>query len=296
MRNGRRIAATVLAGALVAGGSVGGYILSAGSAKADQQGNCQASLGDGSRCTLDETITKSSSIWLQISKTATNLTNSSVSWTAVCDGTTTTGGQGGIPPYIVHVVDSNTNSCDVTATLSVVFKAVPVPTTSPTAAATVTGGWMSVDFTASDGTTATASASTGSGTSSGFTGGQSKGFAGKCLDDAKNSSSLRASIVIWTCNSGDQAQRFTYTAGEVKRNGLCLNAKGSGNSGSKVILWTCNGSPNEIWVFNTLNHEVLLKAHGFTLCLNDPGNSKKNGTQLIVYKCQNTANEHWTVP
>jgi hypothetical protein len=33
---------------------------------------------------------------------------------------------------------------------------------------------------------------------------------------------------------------------------------------------------------------------GSTLCLDDPAYSAKNGTQLIVYTCKNSANQHWS--
>src|SRR5262249_44042393 len=91
----------------------------------------------------------------------------------------------------------------------------------------------------------------------------------KCADDAKNGSAKRAKIVIWTCSSADRAQRWTFTHGEFRHNGLCLNAKGNAANGSKVILWTCNGSAGEIWALQK-NNTVALKAHGWKLCLTDP--------------------------
>jgi Ricin-type beta-trefoil lectin domain-like len=42
--------------------------------------------------------------------------------------------------------------------------------------------------------------------------------------------------------------------------------------------------------------EHVLKAHGGTLCLDDPAYSARNGTQLIVYTCKNGANQHWSLP
>ena len=37
----------------------------------------------------------------------------------------------------------------------------------------------------------------------------------------------------------------------------------------------------------------MLKSHGGTLCLDDPRSSTKNGTQLIVYTCKDSANQRW---
>jgi hypothetical protein len=36
-----------------------------------------------------------------------------------------------------------------------------------------------------------------------------------------------------------------------------------------------------------------MKAKGGLYCLDDPASSKKDGTQLIVWKCNNATNQHW---
>jgi hypothetical protein len=122
-----------------------------------------------------------------------------------------------------------------------------------------------------------------------------KGYGGKCLDDKGNSSANRAKVIIWTCNSSDKAQGWTFSNGELKHNGKCANDPGNGGGGSKVILWTCNGSSNGKWFHPSRNGEYVLISltHGL-LCLTDPGYSKTNGTQLIVYTCHNTSNQHWS--
>jgi len=119
-----------------------------------------------------------------------------------------------------------------------------------------------------------------------------KGIGGKCLDDAGNSSANGAKVVIWTCNSHDRAQGWTYSGGKLIHNGKCLNDQRSGGNGSKVILYTCNGGANEIWTHHT-NGEFVLKANGGKYCLDDPASSTHNGTQLIVWTCKNSANQHW---
>jgi hypothetical protein len=122
-----------------------------------------------------------------------------------------------------------------------------------------------------------------------------KGYAGMCADDSGGSSALRTKIVAWKCNSGDPAQSWSFSSGELKHGRMCMNDKASGGSGSPVILWSCNGSSGETWTHNARD-EYVLKAHGGTLCLDDPGYSKKNGTQLIVYTCKDAANQHWSLP
>jgi hypothetical protein len=122
-----------------------------------------------------------------------------------------------------------------------------------------------------------------------------KGYGGKCLDDKGNSSANRAKVIIWTCNGSDRAQKWTFSNGQLKHNGKCLNDPGNGGSGSKLILWTCGGSSNGKWFHGSRNGEYVLVmlTHGL-LCLTDPGYSKTNGTQLVVFACHNTSNQHWT--
>ena len=120
-----------------------------------------------------------------------------------------------------------------------------------------------------------------------------KGFGGKCLDDAGNSSAIRAKVIIWSCNSHDRAQGWTYSGGRLVHNGLCLNDQRFGGNGSKVILYTCNGGANEIWTHHA-NGEFVMKANGGKYCLDDPASSTRNGTQLIVWTCKDSANQRWT--
>ncbi len=122
-----------------------------------------------------------------------------------------------------------------------------------------------------------------------------KGYDDKCLDDKGNSSADRTKVIIWTCNSADPAQGWKFTDGELQHNGKCANDQGDGGSGTKVIVWTCNGSADETWSHTSSDGEFVLSStvHG-QLCLTDPDHSKTNRTQLIVYTCHNTSNQHWS--
>jgi hypothetical protein len=148
-------------------------------------------------------------------------------------------------------------------------------------------------------TTATASptptATTSTSTPAPVTAHEVRGFDGTCVDDFGNSSAERTKIGIWTCNSKDTAQSWTYSGDELHIHGMCLNAKGNGKSGSKLILWKCNGAANEIFVHNS-KQEYVEKTNGWKYCIDDPAYSTKNGTQLFVYSCNNGPNQHWTLP
>ncbi len=121
------------------------------------------------------------------------------------------------------------------------------------------------------------------------------GFDGKCMDDKGNSSANRAAIVIWSCSGSDQAENWKFSNGEFIHNNKCLNDQGNAGSGGHVILYSCNGGSNEKWS-ELANGELKLKAHGGTLCVDDPRSSTKNGTQLIVYTCHDSANQQWKLP
>jgi hypothetical protein len=122
-----------------------------------------------------------------------------------------------------------------------------------------------------------------------------KGYGGKCLDDRQNSSANRTEVILWTCNSADPAQGWKFTNGELVHNGKCANDKANGGSGTKVILWTCTSAPDETWTHTGSDGEFVLgsRSHGL-LCLDDPGYSTTNRTQLTVSACRNTSNQHWT--
>ena len=121
------------------------------------------------------------------------------------------------------------------------------------------------------------------------------GYGGKCLDDRGNSSSNRAQVIIWSCNNSDSAQGWTYSGGELKHNNKCANVQGGGGSGSKLILWNCTGASNEKWFHSSSDGEYVSSetGHGL-LCVDDPGYSRTNGKQLIVYTCHNSGNQHWS--
>jgi predicted outer membrane repeat protein len=123
-------------------------------------------------------------------------------------------------------------------------------------------------------------------------GGRIVGYAGKCLDNFRNSTADRNKIDIWDCN-GTAAQRFVYTSnGELQVNGKCIDDRAFGHSGTGIVLFTCNGGSNQRWI-HTGGAYVLVFRH---LCLDDPAFSKKNGTQVIVYYCNSGANQKWSLP
>jgi hypothetical protein len=108
----------------------------------------------------------------------------------------------------------------------------------------------------------------------------------------------RSPSARWPACPGNDAyrvQNWSFRDGELVHNGKCANDQNNGGSDSKMILYTCSRASNDLWTHKS-NGEYVLKAHSGKLCLDDSGYSKKNGTQLVVYTCKDTANQRWTLP
>ena len=115
-----------------------------------------------------------------------------------------------------------------------------------------------------------------------------KGFANLCAAAAGTKVETAA------CNNA-ASEQWASSHGELVHHGACMTDKGNAGNGGKVVLARCTGAASQVWTRNS-HAEYVLKAHGGTLCLTDPGSAKKNGTQLVVATCRNTANQHWSAP
>src|SRR5215472_5840634 len=115
---------------------------------------------------------------------------------------------------------------------------------------------------------------------------------GKCLDDFGSGTANGNKVDIWTCNS-TAAQKWTFTGGALSVLGKCLDDSSQGGSGAKLVVWTCNGHAAQTWTHRS-NGEYVLKLNG--MCLTDPSGSATDGTQVVIRKCANFADQHWTGP
>lgn len=117
-----------------------------------------------------------------------------------------------------------------------------------------------------------------------------RGLGGKCADDPANKSANGTRIEIWSCNK-TAAQNWAFSGGQLRHNGTCATE----GSGGAVVLHTCSAATIDLWTHKS-NGEYVLKAHGGTLCLTDPGSSTRNGTKLVVFRCKDAANQRWSLP
>jgi hypothetical protein len=309
MRKWRLAATATLASGLLAGGMFAAFNLAAQAAA----NSCTATEGSTQTTELtcaiaSYTITSPESVTLSVTTSPgsilVDLSESMYCVDPADQDTTTetntpsvTTSSTGTATYSVPMPLDDATSCVVTASSATVDSS----NTSPLAVASLELAIDDVAQPVSTATaTATASASPTASTSSSAPAtvrynNQVHGFDGTCMDDKGNSSADRAEAIIWSCNNTDQAQGWSYSGDELKIHGMCLNAKGNGKTGSKLILWTCTGSGNEIFAHRS-DGEFAEKANGWSVCIDDPGYSTKNGTQLFVYHCNDGANQHFTEP
>jgi hypothetical protein len=126
------------------------------------------------------------------------------------------------------------------------------------------------------------------------------GIAGKCLDDWQSSSTNGNKADLYTCNKTG-AQQWTETASHQLKNnnGACLDNWQAKNANRNPIkMYSCSTSttkvdPAEVWEA----YEGGFRNPATGKCLNDPGSSTTNGTELILYTCVSSEpkNQVWTV-
>ncbi len=312
MRKSRRVVIAVAVSGLVAAGGITFGLI----ANANTQGFCDSSTTAPITCTLpnstdtDTTINTPSAIQAVVTLESGDSSSPSDQYVAITyslfcseggDSATTTNATSPALPAeqaiavgapvtdTLNLGEATPDSCTVeslTATLE-------ASTDGKTFTQTTTGSFeLQLAWTPGSGSSSSSSTATATAPSTHVS--TISGYGGKCLDARGNSSANGTKVIIWSCNSSDSAQGWTFSGGELKHSGHCANIQGNGGSGSKLILWSCNGASNEKWFHSSSDGEFVSAgtAHGL-LCVDDPGYSKTNGTQLIVYKCHNSGNQHW---
>lgn len=113
-----------------------------------------------------------------------------------------------------------------------------------------------------------------------------RGYKGMCADDNGNSSAPGNRVQVWKC-AGDASQRWSFTGGELKHRTMCMDDRSG-----RIALETCTGSAAQTWR-HASDGEYVLKVGG---CLDDPAYSTRSGTQLKVSRCNDGANQKWSLP
>ncbi len=202
-------------------------------------------------------------------------------------------------------VDLQSHAVDSTAGQTLSYSAKDLPAGLSMSSQGLITGWPSspagthkVTITAADGLTGSGSVSftwaVTAAPGTGPSGAVPLDLAGKCLDDAGNSSANGTKVETWSCGGG-AAQQWTIAADRTLRiHGKCLSVAGSATAaGSKVVLEACSGGAGQQWRVGTTAELVNPAA---ALCLSDPASSKANGAAVEILSCAGTANQKWTLP
>lgn len=122
----------------------------------------------------------------------------------------------------------------------------------------------------------------------------------KCLTDAADSQAVGTKVEISTC-AGYRSQNWEYIpgaaaggAGQLRIHGKCISTGPDTGNGEKATLQRCNGSAaGQKWAYQSLDQ--LANPHSGK-CLYDPTESRKNGTQVVLWTCSTSGGESWMLP
>ena len=109
----------------------------------------------------------------------------------------------------------------------------------------------------------------------------------KCADNLGGDTRPGAKVDIYACN-GTGPQRITFTGdGLLHVDFRCVTG------GTLAHVEPCKGTADQVWT-RLANGEYVLKSNG--KCLSDPGDSRRDGTQLRLLACKDTVNQRWSLP
>jgi len=131
----------------------------------------------------------------------------------------------------------------------------------------------------------------------GITGPISSAVHGKCLDQHTDHSGKGQVAGIAHC-TGESAQHWAMPGDNTIRiQGKCLQASSQAN-GAGIVLATCDGSDAQFWevsgVVRVPGDEFINPWSG--KCLEDPGESTVDGTQVQLNTCSRSAAQTWYPP
>jgi hypothetical protein len=119
------------------------------------------------------------------------------------------------------------------------------------------------------------------------------GVTGMCVDNSAGDDTNGNKIQIYGC-LGNTNQKWFYHVGDtLQTGGLCMGVVGASNlDGALIELLTCTGGASQKWVPGP---QGQVENAGSGRCLDDPGNTTTDGTQLVQEDCYGVPGEVWAV-
>lgn len=128
---------------------------------------------------------------------------------------------------------------------------------------------------------------------------QNKGKrSGFCMDQAAGNTALGANLTMSGCNGGVN-QKFTANVDsghiQILNGNLCVEVSGgNGGSGTAVVQNVCDSNKsNQKWQFSHADLSIR-PSYDTSLCLDVNGASTNDGAQVIVFTCNNAADQTWS--
>ncbi|MFD3538995.1 ricin-type beta-trefoil lectin domain protein [Streptomyces sp. NPDC058662] len=112
------------------------------------------------------------------------------------------------------------------------------------------------------------------------------GLAGKCLDLDGGRTTDGSAIQLWTCNES-KAQQFRLSGDTVRVLDKCL-----ADRGGAVRLAVCDGTPSQKFVYRPA--DKTLHNPATNTCVDVPGGTTTDGTDLILFACAGGPNQQWS--
>ncbi len=76
--------------------------------------------------------------------------------------------------------------------------------------------------------------------------------------------------------------------------GKCIGADPKGTAvGGRILQSPCGNSPSQLWAMASAGNGYVLRNLASRLCMDVPGASLENGTQLLAWNCNGGINQTW---
>jgi hypothetical protein len=284
MRPSYRRAAVVMVPVVLIVAAIAAFAAFAGSARAGTStvaaqpaATCQGS----SSCSLNQEVLMPLKINIWTDASPEQGQHGTVSWTLSCGGnggtTNTSGSTSGTVPFRtkLKVPQSGGADCQLSATISISGGGAVTAGLYPTS-----GSQVMISLPTGD---------TRPGAPLAYY---------KCLTAKYNSNRAGTPVVIGGCGS-IYANTWYYDGTHFTHGSMCLTDPRNGGNRTRLVIDPCTGSADQAWSYRpqhrTVYDEIVLHAHGGTMCVDDKKNAAGNGSPLDLYTCNGGATQNWTL-
>ena len=123
--------------------------------------------------------------------------------------------------------------------------------------------------------------------------GRIMGIGGKCVDVNGNVDANGTVIQLWTCSGSTAQQVLVQNDGTLSMKSRCVDVTNGATANlTYVQLWDCLNNNSQRW-FQRPDGQIENTGSG--RCLTSLNAGQTDGTRLVIYDCEFTANQRWGV-